>query len=85
MSISVHDAPTNAARDHLLPFLSAAEVARILNISARTVRRIVRDGRLAAVSTSAVRGRLRISREALAAFLDNAAVSLPATKQEVGR
>ena len=77
-----HVAATQGHHDsmqHLLPFLTVAEVAATLNISQRTVRHMVRDGRLAAVATSSVRGRLRVSRDALAAFLASAKVKTTST------
>lgn len=62
--------PASAGRpEPLVPLLRVVDVAAFLNISPRTVRQMVRDGRLAAVATSVARGRLRISREAIAAFL----------------
>ena len=74
--------PTDASR----PWLTVAEVALLLALCPRTVRRLIRSGQLAAVSTSSVRGRLRISREALAAFLVSATVkTTPAANTEVGQ
>jgi excisionase family DNA binding protein len=58
----------------LVPFLKVIDVAKVLNISPRTVRQMIREGRLAGVATSATRGRLRVSRAALAEFLRTAAV-----------
>jgi excisionase family DNA binding protein len=53
-------------------FLSADQVAALLDLSPRTVRRWIEDGRLQAIRTSTRRGRYRIPREALADFLERA-------------
>ena len=57
------DAPRTLRRS----LLTAAEVARILNISLRSVRRLIKDGKLPIVHV----GRsVRIRPEALEAFID---------------
>ena len=65
---------TEDSSNRLRPWLTVAEVAAALAVRPRTVRRLIRSGQLAAVSTSPLRGRLRISHEALEEFLRNAAV-----------
>ena len=57
-----------------LPWLTVAEIARTLALCPRTVRRLIRSGQIAAVATSTMRGRLRVSHAALAEFLQRAAV-----------
>jgi excisionase family DNA binding protein len=58
----------------LRPWLTVREVALILALCPRTIRRLISAGQIAAVSTSAVRGRLRVSREALDDFLRRSVV-----------
>ena len=53
-------------------FLSVREVAHLLHLSPRTVRRWVRSGRLEAVRTSMVKGRIVIPRASLKRFLETA-------------
>lgn len=51
-------------------FLSIAQIAHLLRLSPRTVRRWIESGRLQAVRTSARRGRFRVPRGALTDFLE---------------
>ena len=64
------------------PWYSVAEVALILSLCPRTIRRLIWSGQLAAVSTSPIRGRLRISREALAEFLRHATVRVQSPQSQ---
>lgn len=57
-------------------FLTVAEVARVLAVSGRTVRRLVETGRLDAVRIGrAPRARLRVSPAAFQRFVESAASS----------
>ncbi len=65
MPSTVHDRPAPDAE----AFLSVAEVAQLLRLSEKTVRRWIESGRLPAIRTSPPRGRIRVAQEALQEFL----------------
>ncbi len=57
------------------PFLTISDVARILAVSGRTVRRLIDAKRLGAIRTSAsTRAHLRVPRTALDEFVKGASV-----------
>ena len=54
-------------------FSTLRQVARLLAVNPRTIRRMIEAGRLSAVRTSARGGHLRIPRAALLEWLKNSA------------
>lgn len=59
------------------PFLSVADVARLLQLSEKTVRRWIESGRLRAIQTSPGRGRIRVAHAALDDFLSRCCIAAP--------
>ena len=64
------EAPTSS-------YVSVADVAQLLQLSEKTVRRWIESGRLRAIRTSPVRGRIRVARTELSAFLHENRVAFP--------
>lgn len=64
-------------------YLRVAQVAAQLNVHRATVYRAIESGALAAVRLGQGRGGLRVSTEALAAYLSNAQVQAALTVSEV--
>ena len=59
-------------------YLTVEEVASRLAVHTKTVRKLIKEGKIAAVK---VAGRLRVSEVALAAYLASSEVKRPAPKQ----
>jgi len=55
-------------------WLTVGEIASSLQLSDRTIRRLIHTGELAAVCTPGRRGRMRVSQQALRDFLARSAV-----------
>jgi len=72
--MNASDSPFAVSDLSRFPFLSPTEVALLLRVNESTVRRWIREGRLRALRTARRKGLIRVSREDLQRFLDNAVV-----------